>query len=199
LEVYSGRAWRCGFVLLLFGFSVSSSIVLAKSIEETMCADCLSRVEDRQSNLECTLTILRAADGGASAVDVELSNRYADHDVVLRVNTEMSAFIMLTVTDDQGTVLSKPAKKFDHSETQNFDIRRLKRGQSHRWRVPLAAQLEESVIPVHGLKGRLVVNVALLFSKLSGDEEPANSDFKLSIVTLYDMDVTFTRSALSGP
>jgi hypothetical protein len=159
----------------------------------------LSQVEDPQSNLECTLAILRDADGGVSAVDVELRYLRDDYGVVLKVNTEMSAFIMLTVTDNQGIVLSKPAKKFDHLESQHFDIVQIKFGRSHNWRVPLAAQLEESVIPIHGLKGRLVVNVALLFSKLSSAEAPANSDFKLSIVTLYDMNATFTRSALRGP
>jgi len=116
--------------------------------------------------------------------------------VVLTVNTEMSAFIMLTVTDEQGTILSKPARKFASSEAQQFDMVRIGRGSSHRWRVPIDAQLEESAIPEQGMRGRLVVNVALQFSRVSGDEQPADDDFNISVLTLYDMDVLFTRAAL---
>ena len=162
-----------------------------------MSADRVYHVTDSKSNLEGSLTVLRGSDGGVSAVVVDLRNR-SDHDeVVLKVNTEMSAFIMLTVTDDRGTVLSKPAKKFDHSEIQKFDIVRIQRGSSHRWRVPLAAQLEVSAIPEQGLKGRLVVNVALLFSEVIGDKQPADADFKISVLTLYDMGILLTQAALS--
>jgi hypothetical protein len=162
-----------------------------------MSADRLYQVTDPESNLECSLTVLRGDDGGVSAVVVELRNPSDDYDVVLRVSTEMSAFIMLTVTDEQGTVLSRPARKFESSEAQQFDIVRIGRGSSHRWWVPIAAQLDASAIPEQGMKGRLVVNVALLFSKVSGDEQPADDDFEISVLTLYDMDVLFTRAALS--
>lgn len=195
--IRSGRSWTCAMVLLLLAFYFLSSIAASKFIEVNMSTERVYRVTDPQSNLECSLTILRGSDDGASAGVVELRNPSDDHDVVLKVNTEMSAFIMLTVTDEQGTVLSKPAKKFNPSETQQFDIVRIGRGSSHRWRAPIAAQLVASAISEQGLKGRLVVNVALLFSKVSGDEQPADADFKISVLTLYDMDILFTQAALS--
>ena len=153
------------------------------------------RVTDPKSNLEFSLTVLQGGDGGSSEVMVELRNPSDDYNVVLKVNTEMSAFIMLTVTDDQGTVLSKPARKFNSSETQQFDIVWIGRASSHRWRVPIAAQLNASEIPEQGMTGRLVVNVALLFNKVSGDEQPADADFEISVLTLYDMDILFTQAA----
>ena len=160
--------------------------------------DRVNQVTDAKSNLECSLTILQGADGGASAVVVELSNLSKDHDVNLKVNTEMSAFIMLTATDQQGTVLSMPAKRFNTSETQQFVMVRIERASSHQWRVPIANQLPVSDIPEQGMKGRLVVNVALLFSKASGDKQPSDVDFQNSLLTLYDMDILFTRNALRG-
>jgi len=44
----------------------------------------------------------------------------------------------------------------------------------------------------------LVVNVLLLFSKASDNVRAAEDEFQGSIITLYDMDVMFTRTALSG-
>jgi hypothetical protein len=160
-----------------------------------MSPDRVYRVTDPKSNLECSLNILRGGDGGASAVVVELRNPSDDHDMVLKVNTE--TFIMLTVTDEQGTVLSKPARMVNSSEAQRFDTMRIARASSHRWCVPIAAQLDASEIPEQGMNGRLVVNVALLFSKVSGDEQSADADFKNSVLTLYDMDILFTQAALS--
>lgn len=195
--IRAGRLRPCALVLPLLGFFVSSCLAVQKTQEANMFPDYANRVTDPESNLEGRLTVLRGSDGGASAVVVELRNPSDDHDVVLKLNTEMSAFIILTVTDEQGTVLSKPARKFNSSEFQRFVIVRIARASSHDWRVPIAAQLDASAIPKEGLKGRLVVNVALLFSKVSGDERPAEADFKSSLLTLYDMDVLFTQAALS--
>jgi hypothetical protein len=168
-----------------------------ESPEENMSSDRVYLVTDPESGLQCSLTVFRGGDGGASAVVVELRNPSDGHDVVLKVNTETSVFIMLTVTDQQGTVLSTPSKMFSSSEAQRFVFVRIARASSHRWRVPIAAQLPASKIPEEGMKGRLVVNIALLFSRVSGDEQPAEADFSSSLVTLYDMDVLFTQAALS--
>ena len=50
------------------------------------------------------------------------------------------------------------------------------------------------------MQGRLVVNVLLLYQTLKPDvhvkDGDADHDFKSSILTLSDMDVTFTRAAL---
>jgi hypothetical protein len=162
-----------------------------------MFADSKNRDTAPESNIEGSWTVLRGSDGGASAVVVELRNLSNDDDIVLKINTEMSAVIMLTATDHQGMVLSKPARKFSTSEVQEFVSVRIARASAHRWRVPIIAQLPASNIPEQGVKGRLVVNVALLFSKVSSDEQPADADFKSSLLTLYDMDVLFTRAALS--
>lgn len=161
-----------------------------------MFPDQVNRVADPESGLEGSLTILRGSDGGASAVVVELRNPSEERDVVLKVNTERSAVVMLTATDPQGTVLSKPAKKFDTSEAQRFITVRVARASSQRFRVPIAAQLPAGAIPEQGLKGRLVVNVALLSSKVKGGEQPAEAEFRMSLLTLHDMDVLFTRAAL---
>ena len=161
-----------------------------------MFPDRVDRVTDPASNLEGGLTLLRGSDGGVSAVVVELRNLSEEHDVVLKVNTEMSAVIMLTATDHEGTVLSTPARKFDSSEDQHFLTVRIAPASWHRWRVPMAAQVPASEIPAEGMKGRLAVNVALLFSKVRGDEQPDDADFRSSLLTLYDMDVLFTRAAL---
>jgi len=156
-----------------------------------------TRASDPASGLEASLTIIPGSDGGASAADVALRSRSDEPDVVLKINTELSAFIMLTVTDDEGTVLSKPARRFSTSEVQRFVTTRIGRGSSHAWRVPIRVQLDASAIPEEGLKGRLVVNVALLFGRVSGNEQPADSDFESSLLTLHDMDVLFTRAALT--
>src|SRR5881392_4102866 len=132
-----------------------------------MFPDYANRVTDPDSGLEARLTVLRDGGGGAQAVLVELHNPSDRDGVVLKVNTEMSAFIMLTVSDEQGNVLSKPARKFSSSERQRFVTVRLGPASSRDWRVPIAAQLDASALPQQGLKGRLVVNVALLFSRVS--------------------------------
>lgn len=195
--ILTGRLRQCASVLLLLGFFLSSCFAAQKTKEVNMFPNCANRVTDTESNLAGRLTVLRGGDGGSSTVVVELRNPSDDYDVVLKINTEMSTFIMLTVTDEQGTVLSKPARKFNSSEVQQFVTVRIGRASSHDWRVPIAAQLDASAIPKQGLKGRLVVNVALLFSKVSGEERPADADFKSSLLTLYDMDVLFTQAALS--
>jgi hypothetical protein len=159
--------------------------------------DRLTRVSDPASGLEATLTVVRGSDGGASAVDVALRNPSAEHDIVLNINTEPSAFLMLTVADDEGTVLSKPARRFKTSEVQHFTATRIGHGSSQDWRVPVHGQIDPSAIPEQGLRGRLVVNVALLFSKVSGDAQSDDRDYVSSLVTLYDMDVELTRAALT--
>lgn len=158
----------------------------------------LYRVTDTGSNLEASLTVLRASDGGASAIFVDLHNSSNNQDVILKVYADISAFIMLTVTDNQGSVLSKPAKKFNSSEERHTSLVRIPRASSHRWRVPIASQLSESAVPEQGMRGRLVANLALLFDRISGVEKPAEADFKSSLLTLYDMDVLFTRAALAN-
>jgi hypothetical protein len=192
-----GGSRRCAWIALLLGFFASSCVPAHENKEANMFPDHANRVTDPESDLESSLTVLRGGDGGAAAVVVELRNPANADNLVLKVNTEMSAFIMLTVTDQQGTVLSKPARKFNTSDAQPFDIVRIGRGSSHRWRVPIAAQLDASAIPKQGLNGRLVVNVALLFTKVSGNEQPADEDFKSSVLTLHDMDLSFTQAALS--
>ena len=71
----------------------------------------LYRVTDTGSNLEASLTVLRASDGGASAIFVDLHNSSNNQDVILKVYADISAFIMLTVTDNQGSVLSKAGQE----------------------------------------------------------------------------------------
>jgi hypothetical protein len=157
----------------------------------------LCRATDPESGLECSLTVLRAGDRGASAVVVELRNLSTSHDVVLSVNTDLTAFVMLTVTDAHGVVLSSPARRFHTGEVMYASVVPIPRASSHRWRVPIAAQLSEFKIPEQGLEGRLVVNLALLFDTTSGAAEPTDANFTSSLVTLYDMDVLFTRAALT--
>ena len=41
-----------------------------------------------------------------------------------------------------------------------------------------------------------MVNVALLLSKVRAGAAKANADVSISILTLYDMDLPFTRAAL---
>ncbi len=154
------------------------------------------RVTDPSSGLEAGLGVVHAGDGGAFAVALELRNPSAGRDVVLKVNAELSAFVMLTVTDPQGNVLSNPPRKFDSSEQQHFDLVRIAR-EPRRWRIPVAAQVQPSAIPPQGLNGRLVLNVALLFSQVAPGAPPGET-FESSILTLYDMDVPFTRAALTA-
>jgi len=116
---------------------------------------------------------------------------------MLRHTTEMSAFIMLTVADETGTVLSDPARTFDTSERPVFTTERIGRRSSAQWRVPVSAQLAAGAIPQEGLKGTLVVNVALTFAKVSSDARPADSAMESSLLTLYDTDIPFTQAALS--
>lgn len=158
----------------------------------------LTTVTDPQSSLIATLGVVHGSDGGAEAVVVELRNPSRDHDIVLKVNTEASAFILLTATDRHGTTLSTPARKFDSSEPQQFDRVRIAPQSSHAWHVPIAAQLPGGAIPRDGVPGRLVVNVALLFSKVRGNGRPTDTDFETSLLTLYDMDVVFTQAALKN-
>lgn len=154
------------------------------------------RVTDAQSKLQARLTIVVGRDGGASGVDVELTNLSADEDVVVKVNSALSAFITLTVTDEVGSVLSKPARKFNSAEIQHFEVVRIAPLASRHWRVPIAKQVDAQVIPA-SLHGRLVVNVLLLFSRTPPGEQPQDDAFSSSVLTLYDMDVQFTRAALS--
>ena len=143
-----------------------------------MASDSVNRATDKASHLEGRLTVIRADDGGAQAVAVELHNTSPERDVVLRVNSEMSAFIMQTIADQEGNVLSSPARKFSSSEVQRHGTVRIARGASHRWQVPIAAQLPPAKIPAQGLDGRLVVAVALQFSDPGGGQQPADADFE---------------------
>jgi hypothetical protein len=161
-----------------------------------MCADHVQRSTDAQSKLEASLSVVRGSDGGASAVLVDLTNTSPDDDVVLKVNSVSSAFIMLTVADEHGTVLSQPARAFDSSEVQRFETVRIARGSAHQWRVPIVEQMQPSALPPGELKGRLVVNILLLFRKVTDNQPASDDEFESSIVTLYDMDVLFTRAAL---
>jgi hypothetical protein len=155
------------------------------------------RAIDAESNIQASFRIVQGSDGGASAVTIELTNTSRSDEVVLKVNTALSAFITITVTDDQGAVLSKPARKFSSAEQQSFELVRLAPGASQRWRVPLAEQLDASAIPAGSLKGRLVINVLLLYRKSGQGEQPSGTEFKSSVMTLSDMDVRFTRVALN--
>ena len=146
-------------------------------------------------SLEGSLEILTGADGGTAAVAIELRNR-SSVDLLLKVNTEMSAVIVITAADTEGRVLSKGGKKFDSSEAQRFTAVRIPPSSSHRWRVPLSTQLPLDAIPDAGVRGRLVVNVALLFRKASSGHQPTDDDYTTSIMTLSATDVLFTRAAL---
>jgi len=181
-------------ILGIWGLAVCSALAQPAFKEVTMSPtpDQVLVATDPLSQLEGHLAIDRAADGGASSLVVELRNP-TQHEVVLRVNADLSAFIMLTATNDHGTVLSKPAKKFNSAETQQFDTVRIGPASSFRWRVPVATWLQAGMIPAHGLKGRLVVNVALLFCRPGGAADPsAQAEYKASVLTLYDMDILLT-------
>ncbi len=156
----------------------------------------VNHVTDEKSGLDGQLTILRGSDGGAAAVVVELTNPAQENDVVLKVNSEMSAFIMLTVTDAQGNVISRPARKFRTDEVQQFSVVRIGRKESQRWRVPVSAQLDAASLAQPGMPGRLVVNVALLYRIVKSGQQPNEDEFFSSLLTLYDMDVQFTPAAL---
>ena len=132
IEIRSGGTRQWAAVLLLVGLDFLPVCQPKKAREVDMFPDHVNRLTDTKSDLVCSLTVLRGADGGASAVVVELRNPSEDHDVVLKVNTEMSAVIMLTVTDHQGTVLSRPARKFNSSEVQRFVTVRIAHALSHR-------------------------------------------------------------------
>jgi len=153
-------------------------------------------VRDPNSDLTCALTILKGSDGGAGSVQIELHND-GSRDVLLKVNRELSAMIMLTVTDSNGIVLSQPAKKFRTSEEQQFQMARIPPGRSHSWQVPFTPHLSAEQLPEKGMKGRLVVNVALLFRKNQDHDESGENEFASSLMTLYDMDVLFTRASLT--
>lgn len=161
-----------------------------------MSEERVSRVANPETGLEAGLTIVRGADGGACAVEVELSNPDPRHDLVLRVNTVTSAFVMLTVTDGQGVVLSKPPRRFDTSERQTFETVRMGPGTAHRWQVALTAQLDPGRIPAQGMRGRLVVGVAAFVAKAAAGAEPADADFTMRVLTLYDLDVALTQASL---
>ena len=156
----------------------------------------IDHVIDANSGLEGRLTILRGSDSGAAAVMVELSNPSQENDVILKVNSDMSAFIMLTVTDAQGYVLSQPARKFSTEEVQQFSLERIRRAETHRWRAPLSAQLDAARLGTQAQPGRLVVNVALLYQVVKSGAQPAGDEFATALLTLYDMDVLFTPAAL---
>lgn len=155
------------------------------------------RATDAASQIEGRFTLEQGADGGTTAVSVELTNTAASGDVLLNVNSALAAFIALTVTDGQGGVLSTSGRKFSSAEQQSFDVVRLGPGQSRRWRVPLGEQLDASALPDGRLQGRLVINVLLQFRRVRTGAPPGEGEFDSSILTLSDMDVTFTRAALS--
>ena len=165
---------------------------------ETLSTESVYQATDPGSGLDCSMNLQRGEDGGLAAIGLELRNPSEVRDVLLKANREISAFIMLAATNDQGTVLSKPARKFDTSESQQFDFVRIGRDSAHEWCVPLATQLDPGRLPEQGIQGRLVVNIALLYQTLSGTSQPAADDFSLSMLTLYDMDVLFTPSALTN-
>ena len=160
-----------------------------------MSSQRVDRVTDPESGVEAALVVVRGDDGAGAAVEVELLNP-RDHDIVLRVNSETSAFIALTVTDQHGALLSTPARKFDSSEQQRYTIVTIAPGAASRWRVPLSAQLPLDAIPPHRLHGRLVVTATLLFARSTHGDQPSDDEFRTSVVTLYDMDVLFTRESL---
>lgn len=163
-----------------------------------MSAERLYHATAPRSGLHAALEVLRAEDGGATAVRVALRAASGGPAVVLKANEEMSAFIALTVTDARGTVLSRPARRFSSEEEQTFRVERIAPGESRRWRVPLTGQLDAGAVPPAGMRGRLVVNVTLLVGSGPGADVSATGGFETEIVTLYDMDVLFTRAALAG-
>lgn len=143
---------------------------------------------DPVSGLEGTLTLVRAADDGVSAIVVELRNPTAQP-VSLKINTESSAFLMVAATDNRGQQLSKKLRKFATDEQQTFESVTLQPGALQSWTTPLADWIPADRIPDHeGLSGRLVLNVALLVTTSRGDER--------SMLTLYDTHVRFTRRAI---
>src|SRR5579871_4492425 len=125
-----------------------------------------NRATDAQSHVEGRLELVLGQDGGVSAVTLELTNTSTGDDVVLKVNSALSAFMTLTATDAQGQVLSKPGRKFSSAEQQAFELVRLGPSEARRWRVPLGDQLAASALPAEGVQGRLVLNVLLLFQTL---------------------------------
>jgi hypothetical protein len=148
--------------------------------------------------VEGRFDLVAGGDGGISAVSVELTNASSTDDVVLKVNSALSAFITLTVTDAQGGVLSKSGRKFSSAERQTFELVRLGPGEARRWRVPLGDQVDAHALAGGRVQGRLVINVLLLYRtvRAGAHEGASDTDFKSSILTLSDMDVTFTRAAL---
>ena len=142
---------------------------------------------DPVSELEGRLTLHREVDDGVSAINVALFNP-TDHPVVLKVNTELSAFLLVAATDDRGRQLSTPSRKFATDEQQGFQTVALQPGNQQSWRTALADWIPADRVPEEGLSGRLVVNVALVLTTDHGDQQP--------MLTLYDTDVRFTRRAI---
>ncbi|MGB3185602.1 MAG: hypothetical protein WBG76_14350 [Ornithinimicrobium sp.] len=143
---------------------------------------------DPASGLEGTLTLEREADDGVSRLTVELRNP-TPQQIPLKINTESSAFLMVSATDDRGHQLSKTPRKFATDEQQRFESVTLQPGARQSWTTPLRKWIPpDRISDPEGLSGRLVVNIALLLTTSRGEER--------SMLTLYDTNVRFTRHAI---
>jgi hypothetical protein len=176
------------------GFQGHNSAQQAK--EAKMFEERVYHATDPGSRTEGRLTLLREKDGSASAVTVELSNPVRDSDLILKINSAMSAFIMLTVTDDQGRLLSAPARKFNTEETQHIEALRIPAGSAHSWTVPIASQMPVDAVAEGGMSARVVVNVALQYARVKAGGQASDADFQVSVLTLHDMDVVLTPASL---
>ena len=91
-----GGRWRRATVLL--GLAFASCTGTTRPAEDTVFQDRMHRSTEPTSGLEGRLQLVLGPDGGVREVVVELHNPSPDHDVLIRVNAETSAFIMLAVS-----------------------------------------------------------------------------------------------------
>ena len=146
----------------------------------------ITEARDTELKLRCQIKMASDIDGGVYGLVILITNESGEKDFEFRVNNELSASYLVTITDSNGLVLSKEPKIFRTDERQTFNEVLIPKKSSHEWLIPLKTQLRESTLRAQTMDAcRVNVSVVLAW-------EPVR------ILNLYDTNVRLTQESLKG-
>ena len=191
--------------ILVFIWSFSTRASEVPFVESDELVTQQFSTTDKESNVSGSIHFLEDVAGGVYGFTLSLHKGPDSHDVVLKINDELSSFVMVNITDEAGNVLSKSPRRMttdtmDPENKQSFSYIRLSQTSNHEWFVPISSYLTDiSELDFQEMQNvRIVINVTFNFSLVGAHKLVPEQNFASALLTFYDVEAHLTKEALKG-
>ena len=156
----------------------------------------LHEVFNKETNIHFKMDLLQDHDGNTYALKFILRKGPEVEDVILRISQDLAAFVMISITDDKGNILSKSPQKISahRKQRQKVSFIRVSETSAHEWLIPVSSTLKSQEILQGEVKGRVVVSFAFSYSRVTKDQQTAEAAFEHRLISLHDANLKFVTT-----